>query len=91
MVQSYHLYIVKSMSMEKVVKEYQYGTDRVVLYKTYIEVSLSCTSTSVLDSIIFSYSEVVFLHPIDIINVAWEVHTELIDSMFGSTLSSYDE
>ena len=69
--------------MEKIVKEYQYGTDRVVLYETYIKVSLSCTSTSVLDSIIFSYSEVVDFHPIDIINVAWEVHKELIDSMFG--------
>ena len=74
--------------MEKVVKEYKYGTDRVVFYKTYIEVLLSCTSTSILDSIIFSYNEVIGLHPIDIINVAWEVHTELIDSMIGSTLSS---
>ena len=69
--------------MEKIVKEYQYGTDRVVLYETYIKVLLSYTSTSVLDSIIFSYSEIVFLHPIDIINVAWEVHKELIDSIFG--------
>lgn len=71
--------------MEKIVKEYQYGTDRVVLYETYIKVLLSCTSTSVLDSIIFSYSEVVDFHPIDIINVAWEVHKELIDSMFGDS------
>lgn len=71
------------MSMEKIVKEYQYGTDRVVLYETYIKVLLSYTSTSVLDSIIFSYSEIVCLHPIDIINVAWEVHKELIDSIFG--------
>ena len=70
------------MSMEKVVKEYQYGTDRVVLYETYIKVWLSCTSTSVLDNIIFSYSEVVGLHPIDIINVSWEVYKESIDSMF---------
>ena len=77
--------------MEKVVKEYQYGTDRVVLYKTYIEVLLSCTSTSVLDSITFSYSEVVCLHPIDIINVAWEVHTELIDSIFGLPYHYYDD
>ena len=69
--------------MEKIVKEYQYGTDRVVLYETYIKVLLSYTSTSVLDSIIFSYSEIIFLHPIDIINVAWEVHKELIDSIFG--------
>ena len=69
--------------MEKIVKEYQYGTDRVVLYETYIKVLLSYTSTSVLDSIIYSYSEIVCLHPIDIINVAWEVHKELIDSMFG--------
>lgn len=69
--------------MEKIVKEYQYGTDRVVLYETYIKVLLSYTSTSVLDSIIFSYSEIVCLHPIDIINVAWEVHKELIDSIFG--------
>ena len=71
--------------MEKVVKEYQYGTDRVALYETYIKVLLSCTSTSVLDNIIFSYSEVVGLHPIDIINVAWEVHTESIDSMFRNS------
>ena len=71
--------------MEKIVKEYQYVTDRVVLYETYIKVLLSCTSTSVLDSIIFSYSEVVDFHPIDIINVAWEVHKELIDSMFGDS------
>lgn len=71
------------MSMEKIVKEYQYGTDRVVLYETYIKVLLSYTSTSVLDSIIFSYSEIICLHPIDIINVAWEVHKELIDSIFG--------
>ena len=70
------------MSMEKVVKEYQYGTDRVVFYETYIKVSLSCTSTSVLDSIIFSYSEVVGLHPIDIINVAWKAYRKSIDSMF---------
>lgn len=69
--------------MEKIVKEYQYGTDRVVLYETYIKVLLSYTSTSVLDSIIFSYSEIICLHPIDIINVAWEVHKELIDSIFG--------
>lgn len=73
------------MSMEKAIKEYQYGTDIVVLYETYIIVSLSCTSTSVLDNIIFSYSEVVGLHPIDIINIAWEVHTEMIDSMFGDS------
>ena len=71
--------------MEKAVKEYQYGTDIVVLYETYINVLLSCTSTSILNSIIFSYSEVVGLHPIDIINVAWEVHKESIDSMFGNS------
>lgn len=68
--------------MEKVVKEYQHGIDRVIFYETYIKVLLSCTSTSVLDSIIFSYSEVVGYHPIDIINIAWEIYRESINSIF---------
>ena len=68
--------------MEKIVKEYQYGTDRVVFYKTYIEVSLSCTSTSVLDSIRLSYSEVIGCHPIDLVNIAWDLHRQSMDSLF---------
>lgn len=75
--------------MEDIVKEYHFGMDRVTLYTTYIEVSLSCTSTSVLYSMTFKYSDVVGYHPIHLVNECWIAYNKLTEILFEPEPEEY--